>query len=570
MSIRGFRVSRPASSAPPSGGPRLGTTLFGLVFAGFALFMGSMILRQHREARAILEWTPTPCTIEKSAIDSVGEGQYAFSATYRYDWKGRALVGRLYRWKSDTYTFDSVAEKGPLLRRYPADIATTCYVNPANPAEAVLTRGDGAFPWPMLLFLVPFVAVGLGVAFGPWIARARKRRAGGFESPTEKSKATKRTGRGILIVFGLVFAGAGVGVGTQLLPNVAQWRASSAWTEVPAVVTASAVRSHRGDDSTTYKPYIAYVYTVDGVAYENDRYDFWGVSSSGYEGKAAIVQAHPVGREIRIFVDPTNPAQSVISRQAGGGILFHTLFPLVFFGVGCGILVAGLRAGRTGRSAASHAGFAPARDAAPDPYRPAIQKANRGRAVGAVVFALAWNAFLSVFLFVAWQGVQSGRPQWGMIVFLIPFVIIGLAALVGVVAEILRLFNPKIAITADGAGFFLDRPIRLRYRASGSMNRVASLTITLEGVEKVTIHSGKSTRTSERMFFQTTMLETTDPTAMLQGEVETALPPHVMHSFRSDRASVEWRVKIAGVVSLWPDIREEIRLEVRPTDRRLA
>jgi hypothetical protein len=149
------------------------------------------------------------------------------------------------------------------------------------------------------------------------------------------------------MVFGLVFAGAGVAVGFQSFSSLRQYRAASAWVETPAVVTASDVRSHRGDDSTTYRPYIAYAYTVDGQDYEGDRYDFWNVSSSGYDGKAAIVRAHPVGREIRIFVDPANPVESVINRQAGWGILFPTLFPLIFIVVGSAVFVAGARMGRS-------------------------------------------------------------------------------------------------------------------------------------------------------------------------------------------------------------------------------
>lgn len=567
MSRFRHRVQSGRSSKPLTAAGLVSSTLFGLVFAGFAVVMGAIVLKDHRADQAMLAWEPVPCTIVKSSIETVGEGEYSFSAEYTYERGGRAYSGYRYSRNSDAFVFDKVSEKAPLLKRYPVGIVAMCYVNPENTADSVLVRGDGGFPWSMLLFLVPFVVVGLGIVFGPWIAWARRRRASGFESPTRKNEASKRGGRFIMMIFGLMFVGAGAGVGYATLPSLTQWRASSGWTEVPAVVTASAVRSSRGDDSTTYRPYIAYVYTVDGREYEGDRYDFWSVSSSGYEGKAAIVREHPVGREIRVYVDPADPALSVIKREAGWGILFPTLFPLIFMVVGCSVFVAGARMGRDAAPARAN-GFA--RDESSRTRGEPIRKASRGRVVGSVLFALVWNGIVSVFVFQAWRTVEAGRPEWILIAFLIPFVIIGLGALVGVVAEILRLFNPRIEIASEGGDLCLDRPLRLRYRSHGSVHRIAHLRISLHGVEKATYSQGKSRSTSEHEFYGAVLLETSDPREMVQGRLEAELPADAMHSFQSENAAIEWRLKVEGMVSLWPDIKDEHRLHVQPSERRFA
>lgn len=566
MSRFRHRVQTGGSSRPPTVAGLIPSTLFGLVFASFAFFIGGAMLREHRADQAMLAWKPVPCTIVNSSIATVSEGTYSFSAEYTYERDGRLYTGRRYRCGSETHRFDKASEKAPLLRQYPAGIVATCYVNPDNPAEAVLTREDGRFPWLGVLFLCPFAAVGLGVAFGPWIAWARRRRGPGIKSPTRKDEFSKRGARPVVMIFGLVFAGVGLGVGVAMFPTLKQWRAASDWVETPAVVTASAVRSSRGDDGTTYRPYIAYAYTVDGRQYEGDRYDFWNVSSSGYESKAEIVRAHPVGSKIQIYVDPENPASSVMKREAGWGILFPTLFPLVFIGAGCAAFLASLKMKRKAAPAQSSVqgdsrnGLSPLRGTP-------ISKANRGRVVGSVMFALVWNGIVLVFAYQAWLTVKAGRPEWVLIVFLIPFVFVGLGSLVGVGSEILRLFNPRVEFVSESGSFHLGKPLRLQYRTHGAVHRIGRLRISLHGVEKATYRHGKSRSTAEHEFYNAVLLETSDPRQMLQGRLEAELPEGAMHSFQSDHAAIEWRLKIEGSVALWPDIQDELRLQVLPSER---
>lgn len=367
------------------------STLFGLVFAGFAIFVGAAFLRDHRADQAMLAWEAVPCTIVKSSIETVGEGRYSFSAEYTYERDGRSHAGRRYRRGSDQYTFDKVAEKAPLLKRYPVGIVTTCYVNPDNPSEAVLTRDDGSFPWPMLFFL--------------------------------------------------------------------------------------------------------------------------------------------------------------------------------FVVAGCAVFVAGARMGRTTGPAKANGC---ARDSSSPMRGTPISKANRGRVVGTVVFALVWNGIVSVFVYQAWFTVKAGRPEWMLIVFLVPFVVIGLGSLVGVAAEILRLFNPRIEFVSESGSFYLGKPLRLRYRTHGAVHRIARLRVSLHGVEKASYSQGKSQSTAEHEFHGAVLLETSDSREMMQGRLEAELPADAMHSFQSDHAAIEWRLKVEGTVAQWPDIQDELRLHVQPSERRFT
>ncbi|MGI5868501.1 MAG: DUF3592 domain-containing protein [Kiritimatiellia bacterium] len=557
MSGWNFHIVKRGHNTKPSIGGLLGSTMFGLVFAGLAIFMGHMILKGHQKDLAMLAWETVPCTIVKSAIDTVGEGKYSFAAEYTYEHGGRAYTGRRYSRTENAHVFETVSEKGPLLKRYPVGIGATCHVNPENPADSVLTRSEGAFPWLPIIFLVPFVLAGLGLSFGSWVVWARQRRAAGTGQPEPDGKNPTRPWRFLLIAFGLLFACAGVGVGFAMFPSIAQWRASSAWVETPAVVTASAVRSSRSNDSTTYRPYIAYAYTVDGTTYENDDYDFWGVSSGGYDSKAEIVRAHPVGREISVYVNPENPGESVISKRAGVG-LFFALFPPLFFGVGCAILAAGFRAGRARPDAR-------AGGSSREPRGVPISQKTRGRVIGSTLFALVWNAIVSIFVHQAWRSVKAGRPDWFLIVFLIPFVVIGLGSLVGAVVEFLRLFNPKIEILPDVGDICLGKPLRLGYRALGSVHRITKLRISLHGIEK-TIDSEEDSPPNEEEFFSAVLLETTSPAKMMQGRLETELPADGKPSFQGDDVVVEWLLKVEGDVARWPDIQDEHLLHVQEAE----
>lgn len=369
-----------------------------------------------------------------------------------------------------------------------------------------------------------------------------------------------------MIVLGAVFAAAGIAVSYQSLPTLQEWRSSTSWVETPAIVTVSSVRVDSGNDGSTYYPYIAYSYEFYERTYEGDKYDFFKVASSGYDREARIVREHPVGREIKIYVDPQNPERSVISRDAGWFIILYILFPFTFIGLGSTLFIAGLikrRASTTSFNSSTRAGNQIGRHGA---LMPPIKKTTRMRVFGTALFALVWNGIVSIFVLQAWVSIRDGDPEWFLIIFLIPFVVGGFVAIGALLAEILRLSNPNIEVTPISGSFSLDKPIRLRFRATGSMHRVVSLKISLHGVEKISVSDGDSNRTEEHEFFAATLLETSNPHDMTHGELEVEPPPDAMHSFRSDRASIEWRLKVVGSVSQWPDINDEFILEVLPSE----
>jgi hypothetical protein len=129
-------------------------------------------------------------------------------------------------------------------------------------------------------------------------------------------------------------------------PAVKIFRAQS-WNPTPCTIISSKV----GGSGDTHSIEIVYSYTVDGQQYQSDRYDFVDASTSGYEGKAEIVNQNPPGKIATCYVSPANPSDAVFSRSFSSDMWFG-LFGLPFLLVGAvGFYVAARNALKTRRGA---------------------------------------------------------------------------------------------------------------------------------------------------------------------------------------------------------------------------
>jgi hypothetical protein len=95
---------------------------------------------------------------------------------------------------------------------------------------------------------------------------------------------------------------------------IAKTIAAQSWIATPCRVLQAEVRSHDGDDWTTYSVYILYQYEFNGGTYKSDRYDFVGGSSSGYRGKALVVAGYETAAQPVCYVNPRNPYEAVLKR----------------------------------------------------------------------------------------------------------------------------------------------------------------------------------------------------------------------------------------------------------------
>jgi len=168
----------------------LALVLFGLPFLCVGVGMGVYTARTLLRAEAVRAWQEVPATVVscdlKSESDSDGGTTYRVVASYRYEVEGRSYTG-------DRVSFHSGADNiGSFQQRLYAALSecqrqkknTPCWVNPANPAEAVLSRTLRpeliAFGQ---LFVFAFGGAGIGLMMAgayAWIKRRREQSADGL------------------------------------------------------------------------------------------------------------------------------------------------------------------------------------------------------------------------------------------------------------------------------------------------------------------------------------------------------------------------------------------------------
>jgi hypothetical protein len=142
--------------------------VFGLVFAG----IGAAPLLELWRAQ---DWTPTPCTILTSQVTEVDGDD---GSTWRVDVSFRYEVGGVEH-VSDRYRVSRVSSSGRsgkqrVVDSLPPGTETTCYVDPEDPANAILRRDLGE-EWIFVAAGLLFAAFGGGMAL---LVRRRQRTAG--------------------------------------------------------------------------------------------------------------------------------------------------------------------------------------------------------------------------------------------------------------------------------------------------------------------------------------------------------------------------------------------------------
>lgn len=139
-------------------------TFFFSIFAivGVVALVSLIILPAVRVARAT-NWVATPCTIVTSSIVSNGSGKdssYYPDIAYTYQYDGGSYQSSAINFLNSSTKSSSTA----LVRTFPVGKTVQCFVNPADPTQAVLQR-DYIFDW---LFLLPLVFLAIGVGGMTW------------------------------------------------------------------------------------------------------------------------------------------------------------------------------------------------------------------------------------------------------------------------------------------------------------------------------------------------------------------------------------------------------------------
>ena len=152
----------------------------GLFLMALGIAVTVLLFIPYQRAMETRSWTETPCTVAECRMDETYDGERVARVFLRYDYQfsSRDYQGtRLRRVSFYSQDDKQVAKKTShfdeaekILAKYPAGTATSCWVNPAAPDEAVLEHHTRAaiytLWWPML-----FAVGGAGIA---WSAVRRR------------------------------------------------------------------------------------------------------------------------------------------------------------------------------------------------------------------------------------------------------------------------------------------------------------------------------------------------------------------------------------------------------------
>lgn len=151
--------------------PTLPARLFkigvGLTLVITGLAVTALLFIPYQRGKETRAWTETPCVITESTEKEAYSGDladltYRVYVSYRYTIAGQEYTGtRVQRRTFAGEDDDHLALKTPhaskahdLVKKYPAKLATQCWVNPADPSDAVLEHQSTAaiytLWWPML------------------------------------------------------------------------------------------------------------------------------------------------------------------------------------------------------------------------------------------------------------------------------------------------------------------------------------------------------------------------------------------------------------------------------------
>ncbi len=169
-------------------------SLFVLIGLGllYPLFVRPLVRMQQAQ-----HWPAVPCTILASSVqshDSDDGTTYSVDILFAYDYQHVT-------YRSNRYSFGSGSSSGhsgkqAIVQQYPVGSQHTCYVNPADPFEAVLHRGWTGMMWAGLIPLA-FVIFGLGAGTAALVS-LRRSRAGRDPLTLTQSIASRRPGPGTM------------------------------------------------------------------------------------------------------------------------------------------------------------------------------------------------------------------------------------------------------------------------------------------------------------------------------------------------------------------------------------
>jgi hypothetical protein len=237
-------------------------------------------------------------------------------------------------------------------------------------------------------------------------------------------------GKIFLFLFALPFFGVGVWMGYSIAANLTDAWQMKQWIPVQATLQRAGYETHSGSDSNTYEAYAEYSYEYGGRLYINDRVGIAGGADNigDYQQDMGrhLSALRNRGEAVTVYVDPANPADSIIDRSVRWGLIgFKSIFFFTFGGVGLGLMIWVFRAPK--EKDLTDPKFQEAPWLANDKWQTAeIRSDSRATMWAGWAFAAFWNLISAPLPFVIYAEVTEKNNLFALIGLLFPVVGIGL------------------------------------------------------------------------------------------------------------------------------------------------
>ena len=425
----------------------------------------------------------------------------------------------------------------------------------------------------------------------------------------QKKRGNRRTGSSKLAAIGealffalLLLVGAGVLAGVVHGIVLPEWRANHEFVEGSCTVLDKRLAESEANESRLYRPEIKVRYDVSGRALTAWTYDIATArdapdSYSGeHEEASAVLDQFGRGEQYRCWYDPMHPEVVVLVRGHRWWIWPVLAVPILFLLIGAAGLIHGMfqwctsverRAAIARRAAARELFKGNGREEPNYPtvpegsdiinspgttlrYRLPIGTSPGWALFGTLLACVGWNGVVGVFVAMAVKGHLAGEPDWVMTLFLVPFVLAGIALIVAFVRQLL--LTTGVGPTQVELSEHPLRPggdYEVFISQSGRLP-LDSLEVQIRCEEQATYREGTNTRTESRGVFTQRIYRgeglNVRRSTPFQATCRLIVPDGAMHSFKAPHNSVTWRLVVKGRVAGWPNYRRDYPLIVFPAE----
>jgi hypothetical protein len=309
--------------------------------------------------------------------------------------------------------------------------------------------------------------------------------------------ASKQSGPGCLVLFGLVFILVGSIPGCIALRDLHGARATRSWIETPA--TLLDVQMRHGEDTDAVEARYRYRApdrdALEGGAlrdYEGSQVGIHGGSDNVGDWQrdtfARLERAWKSEQTVPCWYDPADPAQAVLDRTERWELIgFLFIFPLVFGLAGGGIAWFGFIQWRK------------ARRPAPDPQvvaRQTLIRADVGRGCGLWIMTVIWNALSWVAAIVAFG---KGEVPTLILLLVALFPLIGIGMLYAALQATLRsLRHGRPQLRLEGGSWTTGTRVQATVLSSTTPQPGDRIEACLKVIRRVTTGSGDDSSTTDQ------------------------------------------------------------------------